>query len=66
MTRTDRRRFPNLFAAISTVALPAAVLLAACNDAVSAQTDGTGICDRTRQVGATRFSTSSTTSTARL
>ena len=42
MTRTDRRRFPVLFAAISTLALPAAVL--------SAQTDGTGICDRTRQV----------------
>ena len=42
MTRTDRRRFPILFAAISTLALPAAVL--------SAQTDGTGICDRTRQV----------------
>ena len=45
MTRTDRRRFPNLFAAISTIALSAA-----CNDAVSAQTDGTGICERTRQV----------------
>ena len=42
MTRTDRRRFPILFAAISTLALPAAVL--------SAQTDGTGICDRTRPV----------------
>ena len=50
ITRTDRRRFPIPFAAILTVALPAAVLLAVCNDAVSAQTDGTGICDRTRQV----------------
>ena len=50
MTRTDRRRFPVLFAAISTVALSAAVLLAAFNDTVSAQTDGTGICDRTRPV----------------
>ena len=49
-SRTDRRRFPIPFAAILTVALPAAVLLAVCNDAVSAQTDGPGICDRTRQV----------------
>ena len=53
MTRADRRhrrRFPVLFAAISTVALTAAVLLAAFNDTMSAQTDGTGICDRTRPV----------------
>ena len=44
MTCTDRRRFPNLFAAISTVALLFSPVQA------QAQTDGTGICDRTRPV----------------